>query len=282
MGPNLEMLETFAGCTERDEKLLALYTLLSQHQLWTHPPVQHTLEMHPIITTDLIFLPSNKLLHTQDFFFSSPGFPNEHCEAYINKEMKHGSSRLQRKYHNHTNNINSLEKTLGAVNTLRWVVKGLGCIPVLSNRQPIGLLTKLAGRLHFLEAVQKWYWIHRSNNMEKPKLGQIHVVIKNLKLKSSLSRGELNRLSPQSSGLKIYPSTSLLLPTHVAGACKKVKLASIETSQPTLPSFQNKYAVTQWLQRAEGCPPSHTDISADWELDLDLHSGPHSPFGHRF
>lgn len=59
-----------------------------------------------------------ELLSARDIF-SSPGFPNEHCEAYINKEMKHSSSRLRRKYHNHTNNINSLEKTLGAVNTLR-------------------------------------------------------------------------------------------------------------------------------------------------------------------
>lgn len=117
-------------------------------------------------------------MHETFFFFSSPGFPNEHCESYINKEMKHGSSRLQRKYHNHTNNINSLEKTLGAVNTLRWVVKGLGCIPVLSNRRLVGLLTELAGRLHFLEAIQKLYWIHRSNNMEKPEVGQIQVAIK--------------------------------------------------------------------------------------------------------
>jgi len=53
------------------------------------------------------------------------------------------------------------------------VVKGLGCIPVLSNRQLVGLLTKLAGRLQFLEAVQKWYGIHRNNNTEKPKPGQM-------------------------------------------------------------------------------------------------------------
>lgn len=74
VGPNLKLSENFADCTERDGKLLALCTPLYQHQLWTHPPVQHTVQMHPIITIDLIFLPSNKLLHRQDFFFPAQAF----------------------------------------------------------------------------------------------------------------------------------------------------------------------------------------------------------------
>lgn len=178
VGPAFQLLVIFASITDRGWKAASpmhSIKLTSILGLSTGAPthwcgVNHTARVHPNIALALVRLASNKLLYTLGIF-SSPGFPNEHCETYINKEMKHGSLRLRRKYHNHTNNINSLEKTLGAVNTLRWVVKGLGHIPVWSNRQLVGVLAKLEGRLHFSEAVQKWYWTCGNNNMEKPKPG---------------------------------------------------------------------------------------------------------------
>lgn len=75
------------------------------------------------------------------------------------------------------------------------------------------------------------------------------VAIKNLKLKSSLPRGELNSLTFQNSGLKICLSTlelyipnPRLLSVYMARACKEVKLVLREASQPMLSSFQDKYS----------------------------------------
>lgn len=150
--------------------------------------INHTAQAHHTVAFSLVFLPPNKLLYA--FFFSSPGFPNEYCEAYINKEMKHSSSRLRRKYHNCTNNINNLEKTLEAVNTLIWVVKGLGHIPVWSNRQLGGLLTNLGGRLHFSATIQKWYQLHGNKNMGEPKQGKTLAAIKKSEIKELSAKRE--------------------------------------------------------------------------------------------
>lgn len=66
----------------------------------------------------LLFLPPPNCFR-HETFFPAHAFLKDTVRFCINKEMRHDSSRLRRKYHNHPNNINSLEKTLGAVNTLR-------------------------------------------------------------------------------------------------------------------------------------------------------------------
>lgn len=111
------------------------------------------------------------------------------------------------------------------------------------------------------------------------------VAIKNLKLKSSLPRGELNSLTFQNSGLKICLSTlelyipnPRLLSVYMARACKEVKLV-LRTNAVFLPG---QILSGVMIPENSWRMPYKPHWYLHWlRLGLNLHSSRCSPFWHR-
>lgn len=119
---HFQMFKFFSICTSRGRRAVppaqpAMTLSLSFHQ---HPKKLLGDKSHPLGTAEpsicCSFPQPSSFRH--ETFFPAHAFLKDTVRFCINKEMRHDSSRLRRKYHNHPNNINSLEKTLGAVNTL--------------------------------------------------------------------------------------------------------------------------------------------------------------------